>query len=251
MITDIFAIRMILPLIVAAYVYTLPESPRWLLNRAHKHDGEKRRYKEAFDALVRLRPTKLQAARDLFLIHHELLELDKIATRETRGPLQTLFTHGRSARALLASVTCMFFQQVRISLCNHIKSLSSKLTVSQFCGVNIIAYYSTTILLRAGSQATEALLASLGFGIINFVFALPAFWTIDTWGRRGLLLATFPCMAICHALIAVAFGVTQSDEGSQLRKGLTIASMYLFGIAYSPGEGPVPFVSILRCFVIS
>jgi len=216
---------MVLPLIVAAYVYTLPESPRWLLNRAHKHKGEEKRYEEAFDSLVRLRPTRLQAARDLFLIHHELLVLDKVATdrpHKPQRPLTTLFTDGRSARALLASVTCMFFQQ--------------------FCGVNVIAYYSTIILLRAGSQPTPALLASLGFGVINFVFALPAFWTIDTFGRRSLLLATFPFMAVCHALISIAFGVTNSNQTSNLRIGLTIASMYLFGIAYSPGEGPVPFV---------
>ena len=108
--------------------------------------------------------------------------------------------------------------------------------------MNVIAYYSTIILLRAKFQPTPALLASLGFGVINFVFALPAFWTIDTFGRRSLLLSTFPFMALCHALIAVAFGVTRSEDDSTLRIGLTIASMYLFGIAYSPGEGPVPFV---------
>ena len=79
-------------------------------------------------------------------------------------------------------------------------------------------------------------------GVINFVFALPAFWTIDTFGRRSLLLATFPFMAVCHALISIAFGVTDSQQKSDIRIGLTIASMYLFGIAYSPGEGPVPFV---------
>lgn len=112
----------------------------------------------------------------------------------------------------------------------------------QFCGVNVIAYYSTIILLRAGSDPTRALLGSLGFGVINFVFALPAFWTIDTFGRRSLLLATFPFMAVCHALISIAFGVTDSQQKSDIRIGLTIASMYLFGIAYSPGEGPVPFV---------
>jgi hypothetical protein len=39
------------------------------------------------------------------------------------------------------------------------------------------------------------LCASLGFGIINFLFAIPAIYTIDTFGRRGLLLTTFPLMA--------------------------------------------------------
>jgi hypothetical protein len=31
-------------------------------------------------------------------------------------------------------------------------------------------------------------------GLVNFVFAWPAIWTIDTFGRRTLLLFTFPQM---------------------------------------------------------
>lgn len=37
----------------------------------------------------------------------------------------------------------------------------------------------------------------MGTGILNWVFALPAFFTIDTWGRRNLLLFTFPFLCIC------------------------------------------------------
>jgi len=40
----------------------------------------------------------------------------------------------------------------------------------------------------------------MGFGIINFVFAIPAVRTIDTFGRRNLLLFTFPLMALCMLL---------------------------------------------------
>lgn len=108
--------------------------------------------------------------------------------------------------------------------------------------MNVIAYYSTTILLRAGFQPTPALLCSLGFGIINWIFAIPAFWTIDTFGRRRLLLTTFPFMALCHGLLAIAFGVGDNDNASAVRNGLVIAALYAFGVAYSPGEGPVPFV---------
>jgi len=46
--------------------------------------------------------------------------------------------------------------------------------------------------LSANFSHRDAYTASLGFGIINFVFAMPAFYTIDTFGRRYLLLATFP-----------------------------------------------------------
>lgn len=81
----------------------------------------------------------------------------------------------------------------------------------------------------------------MGFGIINFVFALPAVFTIDTFGRRNLLLSTFPFMAIFQAFIAISLAA----DGA---KPLLLVGMYLFAVAYSPGEGPVPFVSVSNPF---
>jgi MFS family permease len=69
--------------------------------------------------------------------------------------------------------------------------------------VNIISFYSSTIFSLAGANNIHALLASWGFGLINFIFAWPAVWTIDTFGRRGLLLFTFPNM--CWTLLAAGF----------------------------------------------
>jgi MFS family permease len=66
--------------------------------------------------------------------------------------------------------------------------------------VNIIAFYSSTIFKEGGFSDKQALLASFGFGLVNFTFAWPAVWTIDTFGRRGLLLFTFPNM--CWTLLA-------------------------------------------------
>lgn len=48
------------------------------------------------------------------------------------------------------------------------------LTSIQFCGVNVIAYYSTQIFQDAGFSLSEALLVSLGTGIVNWLFAIPA-----------------------------------------------------------------------------
>lgn len=45
----------------------------------------------------------------------------------------------------------------------------------------------------------------MGFGIINFLCALPAVYTIDTFGRRSLLLATFPFMALFHLVTGLGF----------------------------------------------
>ncbi|KAL9054520.1 MAG: hypothetical protein Q9206_003501 [Seirophora lacunosa] len=77
----------------------------------------------------------------------------------------------------------------------------------------------------------------MGFGIINFLFAIPAFYTIDTFGRRNLLLCTFPFMAIFQLLTGLGFLL----EG-KAQLAMVMTGMYLFSVAYSPGEGPVPFL---------
>lgn len=85
----------------------------------------------------------------------------------------------------------------------------------------------------------------MGFGILNWVFALPAVWTIDTFGRRNLLLSTFPFMAISMLLVGISFQLQgQSGNPSEASTGqiaMLFVGMYMFSIFYSPGEGPVPF----------
>lgn len=116
------------------------------------------------------------------------------------------------------------------------------------CGINIIAFYSSTVFSLAGSTAKEALLASFGFGLVNFVFAFPALWTIDTFGRRKLLLFTFPNMA--WTLLAAGFSF-KIPETSTAHLGLIAFFIYLFAAFYSPGEGPVPFTYSAEVFPLS
>lgn len=101
----------------------------------------------------------------------------------------------------------------------------------------MIAYYSTAVFEDAGFAVTNALAASFGFGIINFLFAIPAIYTIDTFGRRNLLLSTFPLMSAFLLLTGFSFWI----KNSSAQVGCVALGIYLFGIVYSPGEGPVPF----------
>jgi hypothetical protein len=102
--------------------------------------------------------------------------------------------------------------------------------------VNIIAFYSSTLFSRAGASVTKSLLFSWGFGLVNFAFAWPAVWTIDTFGRRALLLFTFPNM--CWSLLAAGFSFYIKGAGKLPAIALFI---YIFDAFYSPGMGPVPF----------
>ena len=125
------------------------ESPRWLMKKG--------RYREAYNSFQRLRNSELQAARDLYYVHRQLEAesiVGKTSTYVTR--FIELFTVPRIRRATLASFVVMIAQQM--------------------CGINIIAFYSSTIFVNANYSTRSALLASFGFGLVNWVFAFPAVW---------------------------------------------------------------------------
>ncbi|KAH6656454.1 hypothetical protein BKA67DRAFT_654791 [Truncatella angustata] len=198
-----------------------PESPRWYM--------KKNRYKEALASLIRLRNHKIQAARDLIAIDAQL-RLERVAIGDSTYIKRfiELFTVPRLRRATLASFVVMIAQQM--------------------CGINIIAFYSSTIFKNAGTSDFNALLASFGFGLVNFIFAWPAIWTIDTFGRRSLLLFTFPNMA-WTLLAAGLCTLIPGSGGAHL--GLVALFIYLFAAFYSPGEGPVPFTYSAEVFPLS
>ncbi|KAK8930107.1 hypothetical protein H634G_01332 [Metarhizium anisopliae BRIP 53293] len=201
------------PLIVMLQVYFCPESPRWYM--------EKGKYDKALKSLLRLRHHPVQATRDMYYAY-KLLEIEK-KEREGRNLLKEFFTVRRNRRAAQSAWFTMFMQQ--------------------FCGVNVIAYYSTSIFQNAGYDRSQALLASMGGGLINWIFAIPAIYTIDTFGRRNLLLTTFPLMALCLLFTGFSFYIPGRAQLACVTTGL-----YLFMVVYSPGEGPVPFTYSAEAF---
>lgn len=106
------------------------------------------------------------------------------------------------------------------------------MVAQQFSGINIMAFYSSTIFREAGSNMQQTLLSSFGFGLVNFIFAFPAIWTIDTFGRRNLLLFTFPNMAWCLVAAGCCF-LIPADNSARLP--LIAFFIYLFTALYSPG----------------
>lgn len=82
--------------------------PRWLL--------EKGRPRKAYESLLRLRNTPIEAARDLFYIG-QLLKVEASLHRGNR--YAELFSIPRNARATMGATIVMFTQQ--------------------FCGINVIA----------------------------------------------------------------------------------------------------------------
>ncbi|KAI1803125.1 hypothetical protein F4811DRAFT_572306 [Daldinia bambusicola] len=198
-----------------------PESPRWYIKKG--------RFREAIESLLRLRNHPIQAARDLYTIYAQVeIESEAISDSTYIERIIQLFTIPRIRRATLASFVVMIGQQM--------------------CGINIIAFYSSSVFKEAGTSDFNALLASWGFGLVNFLFAWPAIWTIDTFGRRSLLLFTFPNMA--WSLLAAGL-CTLIPKTSAAHTGLVALFIYVFAMFYSPGEGPVPYTYSAEVFPLS
>ncbi|KAF4125388.1 Sugar (and other) transporter [Geosmithia morbida] len=205
-------------LIVCFVVFLVPESPRYCLDKGD--------FVGALHSLVQLRCHHVLAFRDLYLAHKHIDGAKHSQGSGRWSTLRELFKP-RNLRAAQASWFLMFMQQ--------------------FCGVNVIAYYSTHIFMGAGFTRSESLAVSLGCGVANFVGAIPALYTIDRFGRRSLLLSTFPVLAISLFWTGASFYIVDQDA----RLASICTGIYVFMLFYSPGMGPVPFTYSAEAFSLS
>ncbi|KAI9747110.1 MAG: hypothetical protein M1835_002225, partial [Candelina submexicana] len=263
-------------------VYWCPESPRWYMKR--------NRYGDALRSLQRLRTTELQAARDVYSIYRQLS--GEVASQGGNPRVSAMHTPTEIVpqRLPIATISSKFnISQTPLGLKNYftrfkelfVKNRVRQATLAattvmlaqQACGINIISFYSSTIFKSTGGASNKkALWCSWGFGLCNFVFAFPALFTIDRWGRRTLLLYTFPQLAwtllaagLCSLITSKdelkVLGLAIRDEHTQLvglvikrehiQLGLVTFFIFLYTAFYATGEGPVPFTYSAEVFPLS
>ena len=153
-------------LVYCFMVFSVPESPRWLISKK----GENERARSILNQLF----TKTEATQEFEAIvqHKKDNERPKLFTRVYYKPLSLAF--------LLA-----FF--------------------NQWSGINFILYYAPEILERAGLATQDSLLSSISIGGINLLFTLLGMYLIDRLGRKQLLLYGSIGYIISLAAVAFAF----------------------------------------------
>jgi MFS family permease len=92
--------------------------------------------------------------------------------------------------------------------------------------------------------STFTLLTMLDFRLFSPCFV------VDTYGRRSLLLFTFPIMALFLLAAGLSF-LIDGETHKTAKVGLAALFIYLFAAAYSPGEGPVPFTYSAEVFPLA
>ncbi|RHZ51497.1 hypothetical protein CDV55_102326 [Aspergillus turcosus] len=161
------------------------------------------RHAAAFQSLLQLRATKLQAARDLYYIVQSVkLEEDLRSGRTLFSDIRDVVQLPRVRYAALASWFIMFMQN--------------------FCGINAMTYYTGQVFVDTGATAVTAIYASIG--------ALPAIKYIDIWGRRPLLPIFFipetrgKSLEELDMVFAVPISVHGANKLHQLRYWLGLSS---------------------------
>ena len=185
-------------------VLWLPESPRWLMKAG--------RHTQAMQVLLRIGNLD-SAQRTAGDIAASLQGTQKVS-------LKDLF-RGTARPAVVIGITLAVFQQ--------------------FCGINVVFNYTSTIFGSAGADLDRQLLETISIGAVNFLFTLIAMWQVDRLGRKPLMLLGSAGLAIVYVALALSL---------HLHAGAGIVSIcVLAAIAlYATSLAPVTWVLISEIF---
>jgi len=75
----------------------------------------------------------------------------------------------------------------------------------QWCGINIIFNYAEEIFTAAGYSVGDMLFNIIITGSVNLIFTFVAMRTVDSWGRRKLMLIGAIGLAVVYALLGCAY----------------------------------------------
>lgn len=194
-----------LPAIVFLFLlFTIPESPRWLVRANRKQAA-----RDVLDLVGDEKPEKT------------LFEIEETLAVAARVGHVDLFQR-RYLKPILLAFFIAFFNQVS--------------------GINAINYYAPRIFENfVGAQS--ALAATIGVGTVNLTFTILAFFIIDRFGRRVMIIGGSIAMTLMHFLVA-----WQLSLGQQANAVLAIGGILGFIAFFAISSGAVIWVFISEIF---
>ncbi|KAF4672636.1 hypothetical protein FOL47_000266 [Perkinsus chesapeaki] len=117
--------------------------------------------------------------------------------------------------------------------------------LTQFTGLNALAFYQTTFFLEAGLDDADilALTVQLSTVIANVV----ACFLMDRVGRRPLLISSSIGMCISQLMIGTFFYIDRDGEAENLG-WLILLGSYCYQITYAWGVGPIRWMVAAELF---
>lgn len=85
--------------------------------------------------------------------------------------------------------------------------------------------------------------------MVQLVGCISSLWTLDSWGRRKLLILGGIIMAASHGIIAILVGKFSYDWPGHVSEGWTsVAFLMIFMLGYGCTWGPVPWAMPAEIF---
>lgn len=195
-----FAIQIVFFLMVIAFIFFLPESPRWLVKKGRIDEA-----RETMAVLQDVAVDDESITRDIAMMQHSL----ELAARAGNPGPQNLLKMGdqRIFNRALVAILGQAFQQL--------------------CGVSLTVAYATTIYEEhLGFGAVKARGLAIAMESLLIFGGLATVLTVDRFGRRPLMLLSSATMAICFSVVA---GTTSAPQN---KGSLYAATFFLF--LYTP-----------------
>lgn len=197
--------------IFLALLFTVPETPRWLMSVGRDAEGE--------EVARRLATTDAEADQVIHDIHSALNAAEN-------APNVPFFTRGHAKVILLAFTIAMF---------------------NQLSGINAVLYYAPEVMRQAGAATNTAFLMSVGVGAMNLVATMAALAVIDKIGRRKLMLVGSIGYIISLGFLSwVMFYYAGHYDATS--SWLVLAGLMVFIAAHAFGQGAVIWVFISEIF---
>lgn len=220
------AIQLLWALILGTGLFFLPESPRYFVKKG--------KIESATNSLVRLRG---QPA-DSEFIQAELAEI--IANHEYELSVIPAGSWFKSWSHCFSGSVFSAKSNLRRTI------LGTALQMfQQWTGVNFIFYYGTVFFQNLGS-ISNPFVTQIICNLVNCIVTPIAFYTIERYGRRALLIWGGIGMVVCQ-FIAASVGVTNKDNAAA-NTSAEIAFLCIFIAFFATTWGPAAWVVVGEIF---
>ncbi|CAL1517917.1 sugar porter family MFS transporter [Chitinophaga sp. MM2321] len=200
-----FASQVLPSALFFGFMFLVPESPRWLIKMERKN--------EATVILTKVGGTEYS--------NLELAAIEESFQHEHKEKFTDLWLP--AFRPLLwMGIIIAIFQQVT--------------------GINAILYYAPEIIKKTGVNNENALLQTIGIGIIMAMFTLVAIWLVDRAGRKILLQIGCAVMGLSLIGVATCFHFRYFDNY------LVLLFLMLYIAGFSASLGAVTWVILSEIF---
>jgi SP family xylose:H+ symportor-like MFS transporter len=175
-------------------VIWLPESPRWLFK-----DRQADKAKEVLNKIG----SEAFAANTLHAIEKSLGDTRKQSFK---------MVFEKSVRpAVIVGITLAVFQQ--------------------FCGINVVFNYTSTIFESVGASLDRQLFETITIGLVNLVFTILAMWQVDKLGRRPLMLVGSLGLSLVYIVLAF---LLQNHYSAGLVSIFVLLAISMYAVSLAP-----------------